>query len=233
MWIRDLQLTDERARPHPHISSELDIFAVQVVDLYLRGLRRKVKTRGTAKVLIELHPCDRLTIASMYKGAPASPITLVRWPFYFDSLDLVVKAEQKRVVLDAVHAAVGYAATTLGWDRQPFEDARQGVIDAGFVLSGWLLPSRSWSPDRNAAVDFPYEFTDDAIPVSAVQFGRDRTEVARVPLLHTTPFATLKRLITHVAWVGDSRINVRSQAFSGTTRMIVRLGPPMTSEHVG
>jgi hypothetical protein len=100
--------------------------------LYLKLISRKVRTRGTAKVVF--------TFTDLVDGPPDhSPgCCFYPWPFDFTSYVDADVPTKKRMILDALQQALLWIASKEGWKVQPFHDAYKEAIGIA-SKEGWKV----------------------------------------------------------------------------------------------
>ena len=201
MFIRDLQIIDGR-NPGP-VMSALDVFAIQVVELYLSHVARKVRTEGTAKVVVVLRPATTHAVPSGH----GADVLHLDWPFDFEKLNGSEDGQKKRILLDNLHNALLWLARTHRWATLPFEQAHSASLDAKLVFSGWLLKRPVRHPNLPVGANCYFEFVNDRIDVHAVVLAPRKGEVGRKHFYSTgTRYDAPRRLIDRLVWVSQNKV---------------------------
>ena len=201
MKLRDLEIVDG-SRPGP-LMSALDVFGIQVVELYLDRLGRSVETDGVAKVVVEFTP---VPTEAAERGDQAIFVT---WPFDFGRIDRLAPAERKRALLNELHAASLWAAVRHGWETGPFEHAHAACLAAGIVFDGWLLRTDVPHPRLKLGANGYFRFGDEHVDVHVVLRERPDREVGR-KLAFRTPvrYDVVRRLLGSLSWAGPEVIRL-------------------------
>jgi hypothetical protein len=201
MFIRDLQIIDG-SNPGP-LASALDVFAIQVVELYLSHVARKVRTDGTAKVVVVLRPAT--THAAPF--GRGTDVLQLDWPFDFGKLNGSEDGQKKRIMLDTLHRALFWLARERRWTTLPFEQAYSASLEAGLVFSGWLLKRPVKHPKLRVAANCYFECVNDRVDVHAVVLAPGKGEVGRKHFYSTTTrYDAPRRLIDRLVWVSQNKL---------------------------
>jgi hypothetical protein len=208
MILRDLQLSDMRC-PGP-IMTDMDTFAIQVVELYLQHLNRKAQTHGPAKVVVQLFPGGAGDMPQESEGE----ISFVDWPFNFGALEGVDDATKKRVLLDALHAALHWLAVKHGWNETPFAEAYAATLADKLIFRGTLIAKPVMSPDGSFSATCRFEMRNENIFVFLVLKDRNGAIIADAPVYSTmTRYDAIRRLVGRLRWISNRRIRIEA----GTT----------------
>jgi hypothetical protein len=205
MLLRDLSLIDGR-RTGP-IANDLERFAIQLVELYLSHIYKKVRTDSVAKIVIQLVPKEQ--IASPRDAA--ADVLFLHWPFDFGALSNVDDATKKRLLLDQIHAALVWLAAKNAWDRGPFDDAYEKSIASGLVFRGLIL--RHWvrHPTLPISANGEFEFDSAKVHVYVVLRRPDGTELGR-KYAYWTPVRedVVRLLLDRLEWAGTNKKKIRT-----------------------
>jgi hypothetical protein len=205
MLLRDLSLVDGR-RKSP-IANDLDRFAIQLVELFLSFIYKKVRTDGVMKIVIQLVPKQQIAAPRDVPG----DVLFLDWPIDFDVLSGIDDSAKKRTLLDQIHAGLVWVAHKYRWEREPFDDAYTKSIASGLVFRGQIL--RRWvrHPTLPISANAEFEFDAQKVHVYVVLRKRDRTELGR-KRVYWTPVRedVTRRLLDRIEWIGRRKDKIRT-----------------------
>ena len=153
-----------------------------ITELYLSLLWRKVRTPDTTKVHLEFMQQGGFapTLRQLLGVADA------RWHFDFSGYHEQDDAGKKRLVLDALVAALLWIANEREWDTGPFEDCRAEVIRHELNFEGWS--KKSWvSPNRRYRAKIAFRWELRKVNLSVGVFDRRGRELGRKPFFSVVP----------------------------------------------
>lgn len=113
--------------------------------------------------------------------------------------------DQKRTLLDVLHDGVLRVAQASGWPTEPFFEARQCVLDRGFV-NQWRWGTK-WGPGRKLRAEVVCEHAPDVFRAHLEVLDRAGTVVRQRPAFETIPdeFVFAPNL-GQLKWVSQDRV---------------------------
>jgi hypothetical protein len=199
--------------------SSFDVFAVQVVEMYLAALGRVVKTQSIAKVLLLLDPAGRYLLdhAGRDRGKPemgGNVCTICR-PFDFVRFEGLERYAKRLAVLQVLHAGLIELAEQLQWGGADFERAFEICMKNRIEFSGHLVRSPLEHPHLPIMADIQFRFDDMKVHVDLVLLDKRRKVIAKRDVFCTLAHADVVRsLVGKAAW-----------SPSGKSVRLLRLGP--------
>jgi hypothetical protein len=205
MLLRDLSLIDKRRQGH--VANDLERFAIQIVELYLSLVSKKVQTDGVVKVIIQLVPSRQIN----EPRDVADDLLTLGWPFDFDVFLAADDAGRKRILLDQIHNGLIWIATKRGWERKAFNDAYEKSIASGITFRGEILKKWVHHPMLPISANCEFEFDAEKVHVYVVVRRRDGTELGR-KYAYWTPVRedVVRRLLDRIEWVGKGKRQIKT-----------------------
>jgi hypothetical protein len=179
-----------------------------VVELIRYLIRKRVVTKDTRKLAF--------TFTDVIDRPPDTLVELdCKWPFDFSRYaSLADPFERKRLIVDALHAALSYAAERLGTSAEPFAEAYREAFRRNLVLGGFS--KASWvSPDARHRVRAFFVFDIDGVHLHAVLYkNRSKLELGRIDLgVGVSQTDCLEYYLTNGCWLSDSVFQLSSTDF--------------------
>jgi hypothetical protein len=135
VYLRDLQVNLSRIAklPEGYSARAFHDSTHAVVERYLDLLpRRKVKLGGASKVNVQIGP--RPSYERQFVLLPDGVAFIWMERFDLERYARVDRAEQQRILLDALHGGLLDIVDRTGSDPLPFERARDGLLTRSFPL---------------------------------------------------------------------------------------------------
>jgi hypothetical protein len=185
MYLRDIAVYADEMIASAFPSGFVGWFhreACCVTELYASLLGKKVATPDTAKVNLVFVEQDgfKPSVGQLINVANA------RWFFRFSEYAKKDAAGKKRMLLDALQAALGWIAEQRGWNPGALASSYAGAMSRDVTLQGWS--KKSWaSPDRKYRARVGFCFGLRAVDFFVGVFDRRGPEVGRKPLGSVAP----------------------------------------------
>lgn len=205
MLLRDLQIIDQRA--DKGVATDFERFAIQVVELYLSHVYKRLKTHGPAKVVICLVPTAR----QLSPQVETNDVLFVNRLFDFARAELQEDATRKHTILKTLHETLLALAAENDWDSTPLESAYQLSVSAGLVFKGWVTDRAVKHPSLAVKARCAFEFDSEKVHLSVVVERLDNTEIGR-RYAYWTPvrYDLVRRLLDRIEWVGRGNRSVKT-----------------------
>ena len=151
-----------------------------VTALYERCFEGLEVRRGW-KVLLECVPRVTRTDVRDLLG-----VLTLQVPFDVRTLDEVDEDAKKRRMLEVLHRGIMAMAEAEGWPSEPFERARQNVLERN-LANDWWWRKPKWNRNRNLSGQLWCAHGMDAFRAWLVVRDESGAEVARKQVLETSP----------------------------------------------
>ena len=162
-----------------------------ITDFYASLLRKKVETPDTAKV--------NLVFVQQQEGFAPGVKQLIdvadaRWPFHFLEYSQADAGGKKRMILDALQAALLWIAKNRQWDVRGLEECHAAVVDRKLEFKGWS--KKSWlSPNPKYRARVGFYFGLRSVDFFVGLFDRRSREIGRKPLASVVPEMWMAHLV--------------------------------------
>jgi hypothetical protein len=170
---------------------------------YEKLVWRKVNTVNTGAVVF--------VFTDSIKSPPTEyGVHNCKWPFPFVDYMGSSTPQKKRMILDALHAALLWISKKEQWDSSAFKEAHQQILRNDLQYEG--MSKRSWlSPNRRFRAKIHFNFNLDEVAFSVVLLrARSAHEVSRMPLGKVKPFEDALSCVDKAAWISPTQFQVKS-----------------------
>ena len=153
-----------------------------VTELYESFIQRKMATSDTAKVNLVLYDEEGFvpTVRQLINVADG------RWSFDFASYAEKDERGKKRMILDALHAALLWIAKERGWETEALNDAYSQILNRNLAFES--LSKKTWfSSNRKYKAKVGFCYGVRAIHFFLVVYDRKGNELGRKPLEKVSP----------------------------------------------
>jgi hypothetical protein len=195
--------------------SSFDVFAVQVVEMYLAALGRVVKTQNIAKVLLLLDPAGRDRRVPEVGGNVCINVCTVCRPFDFVGFERLEGYAKRLAILRVLHAGLMELAEELQWGTADFERAFNMCMEKRIEFRGRLVGSPLKHPRLPIMADVQFRFEGMNVSVDLVLLDKCHNEIAK-----RNVFYTLARVDVVGSLVGEA-----AWSPSGESVRVLRLTP--------
>ena len=181
-----------------------------VISLYERNFRADIRMPSAYRVSVTVgkeYSSDHLKELGIL-----AQVEVIGDP---EELFALPDAQKPKRVLKWLHSGCLVAAKHFGWPKEPFERARQAVVDAKFE-NKWVHRHSASRRDRKFRAELHCELDLHQFRSELVIFDRKRQEIARLPDLKEPPDRMIFGWsLGKMSWVSSDRIEIRNTRYPG------------------
>ncbi|MBN1591547.1 MAG: hypothetical protein JW888_18680 [Pirellulales bacterium] len=211
MYLRDINLSADDAIVERFKGGFVAQFfreASCISILYMELISRQIVTEKTPSVVAFKFTDELLEPPEKWAIGGCS------WPFDFAKYVQSTPSVKKRMIVDALQAALLWMASKMDWPLKPFETAYEEAIRRDLVLE--RMAKKSWvSPNKQYRVRVFFRYDLEGVELAAVlSKNRSSNELARLPLGVALPYhGCLADYLSDGRWTSNTEFILQSGSF--------------------